>query len=214
MDALKVRDQIFSDIHVATIKPLGYRKKGHWSIKSLPPFHWAAYLRASRFGNRSHAVFWVDLQVFHEDWDSLVSGPRPFPALYEGLPHLVGEELGAHCVPSIRTIEIDESTNVPVLTEILVKGMAEYGLPLFERCSSLEDILAYYTSKPEGPQFAYSAAAICLLLDREAQAKEYMQLAKATAPHANSLQWLERKEAAMWSNFRSSGRAESARRSP
>lgn len=200
MDALKVRDEVFSAVHSAVLKPRGFKKKGHWSVRSAPPFHWAAYLRASRFGDKSHAVFWIDLLIFNEDWDALLFGPRQFPSLAEGLPNLVGEELAQHCVPPLTTLEIDKHTDVSALTNALIDGMSRYGDPLFERCSSLDSILAYFKSQPNFPRVAHSAAAICLLLNRESEAQELMALAKANAPHENLLRWLESKEAAMWSN--------------
>src|SRR5690242_17035216 len=32
MNALAARDAIFSELHSTVLKPLGFRKKGHWSI--------------------------------------------------------------------------------------------------------------------------------------------------------------------------------------
>ena len=73
-------------------------------------------------------------------------------------------------------------------------------LSLLDRCSSLEGVLSYYRSSPKVSQYLHSAAAICLLLNREAEAKEYMEEAKRSSPHANFLKWLEAREQAMWSN--------------
>jgi len=51
-----------------------------------------------------------------------------------------------------------------------------------------------------GHDWVLSAAAVCVLLGREEQAKQFMTIAKESAPHENAVRWLEIRENAMWAN--------------
>jgi hypothetical protein len=68
-----------------------------------------------------------------------------------------------------------------------------------QQCASLEGVLSYYQSRSVNDD-ALSAAAVCILLGREEEAKQFMKIAKETASHENYLRWLEIREKAMWTN--------------
>jgi hypothetical protein len=141
------------------------KKKGHWSVKSNLPFHWAVYLRSSRFSNREHAVFWIDLYVYHEQFDSLVFGPREFKGPAEGVPGIITVDLGRITVPVLPTLEIDSETDIPAFKGLLMKSISEIALPFLFEFNSLEKILQYYISR-NMPSDARFIAAIYLLLGR------------------------------------------------
>ena len=173
MNALTSRDTLFSALHSSVLKGQGYNKKGHWCIKNCAPFFLTVYLRASRWSAQSHTTFWIDLQVFNIDCYALMFGPKPFPGPREDTPSLINEELGSLCLPPIHSFEIDASTDVTALEASMSLALRERATPLLDKCSSLEGVLAYYQSSPKLPQFLVSAAAVCLLLNRESEAKQY-----------------------------------------
>lgn len=199
MDALSTRDTIFAELHRNLLKPLGFRKKGHWSILNEGAIFRTVYLRASRWSSKSDAPFWIDIQVFHSEWFSLMFGPKVFPGPGEGTPSLVSEELKTMILPNIVTFKIDDTTDVGELTESLSAGLTNYAWPLLQECASLEGVLSYYRSRNVDNQ-ALSAAAICVLLNRKAEAQEFFKIAKETAPHENYLRWVEARESAIWTN--------------
>lgn len=199
MNVLATRDAIFSELHSSVLKPLGFRKKGHWSILNELPSFQTVYLRASRWSSAEHAIFWVDIQVFRSDWFSLLWGPKAFPGPAESTPSLVLEELNNMLSPQMPSFEIDVKTDIDELKAALSVGLRTHALPLLQQCSSLEGILSYYESRSPNSN-ALSAAAISVLLDREEEAKHFIKIAKENAPHENSLRWLEIREKAMWAN--------------
>lgn len=199
MNALATRDAIFSELHSTVLKPLGFRKKGHWSILNELPSFQTVYLRGSRWSSAEEVTFWVDIQVFRSDWFSLLWGPTAFPGPAESTPSLVSEELNKMLSPQIHLFKIDAITDIEELTVALSVGLRTHALPLLQQCSSLEGILSYYESRNLNDN-ALSAAAVCVLLDREEEAKQFIKIAKETAPHENYLRWLEIREKAMWTN--------------
>jgi hypothetical protein len=199
MNALATRDAIFSELHRNVLKPLGFLKKGHWSILDEGGMQRTVYLRASRWSSKTSAQFWIDIQVFHRDWFSLVFGPRAFPGPGEGTPSLVSEELNMMFSPPIPTFNIDETTDIAELTKALREGLITYAWPLLQTCGSLESILAYYQSR-HSHNDALSAAAVCVLLNRKEKAQNFFKIAKETAPHENALRWIASRESAIWAN--------------
>ena len=199
MNVLAARDAIFSELHSTVLKPLGFRKKGHWSILNEMPSFRTVYLRASRWSSAEEATFWIDVQVFRSDWFSLLWEPKAFPGPSEGTPSLVSEELNKMLSPQVQSLKIDATTDIDGLTAALSAGMRTHAWPLLQQCSSLEGILSYYQSRNLNDD-ALSAAAVCVLLGREEQAKQFMKVAKEAAPHENYLRWLEIREKAMWAN--------------
>jgi hypothetical protein len=199
MNALAARDAIFSELHSTVLKPLGFRKKGHWSILNDAPLFRSVYLRASRWSSAEETTFWIDVQVFHSDWFSLLWGPKAFPGPAESTPSLVSEELNKMLSPQMYSLKIGAATDIDGLTTALSIGMRNHALPLFQKCSSLEGVLSYYQSRSVNDD-ALSAAAVCILLGREEEARQFMKTAKETASHENYLRWLEIREKAMWAN--------------
>jgi hypothetical protein len=199
-NALVCRDKLFSRLHTAVLKSNGFKKSGHWSVKSSPPFHWAVYLRASRFGTSSEAIFWLDLTVFHEDFTRLVTGARAFPGCKESTLGLVNERLGEHCSPRLTSITIDASTDIAALEATLTEATIQYALPLFEKCHDLENVLDYYARHPRWPMQTYFAAGAALLLNREAGACRFFALERQTGNGQET--WFERRELAMRQNLR------------
>ena len=201
MDFLAERDRLFSRLHSTLLKPQGFKKSGHWSVKSQGQFHWAVYLRASRFGNASHAVFWFDLLIFHDALHELLWGPGSFPGMKESTRSLVREEVGDHCTPKLSTLTIDEKTEIEALESTLLNGFTNFAIPLFETCHTLEGVLKYFISNQNWLQDGLSAASVALSLGREQDAREYISLAKRSSKHTNVLEFLEKREKALWSNF-------------
>jgi hypothetical protein len=201
MDAHKLRDEIFSEIYKTVLKPHGYRKKGHWIIKSARPFHWAVYLRSSRWSRRSRAQFWLDLYVYHEDFDSLMYGPREFKGPSESIAGLVTEDLGRLALQQPITLIIDENTDVQTLKGNLVKQVADVALPFFAQYGSLESILNYYAVR-NIPAEAPFLAGIYLLLNLRREAVDVIEKASISSPHDNVRKWNEKALNKMLDNFR------------
>ncbi len=101
--------------------------------------------------------------------------------------------------PQAHSLKIDGATDIGELTAVISAGMRTHAWPLLQQCASLEGILSYYQSRSLN-HHALSAAAVCVLLGREEQAKQFMTIAKETAPHENYVKWLELRENAMWAN--------------
>jgi hypothetical protein len=199
MNALATRDAIFSELHGTVLKPLGFRKKGHWSILNDGSSVRTIYLRASRWSTAEEATCWIDVQVFRSDWFSLLWGPKTFHGPAEGTPSLVSEELNKMLSPPAHALKIDATTDIDGLTTALSAAMRLHAWPLLQQCASLEGILSYYQSNNINSH-ALSAAAICILLGREDEAKQFLKMAKENAPHENHLRWLEIREKTMWAN--------------
>ena len=144
MNALTARDAIFSELHSTVLKPLGFRKKGHWSILNEVPSFRTIYLRASRWSSAEDTTFWIDAQVFRSDWFSLLWGPKAFPGPAESTPSLVSEELNKMLSSPMHSLKIDATTDIDGLTTALSAGMRNHALPLLQQCSSLEGVLSYY----------------------------------------------------------------------
>jgi len=197
MNALERRDALFSEIHKAALKPRGHFKKGHWSIRSEAPFHWTVHVHASQYSDRSRTGFSLEALIFHEGWYSLTQD-RPFPGVTD-TSYAIGENLGEHCAPSLKRIEVLDDTDVAPLLSALIGAVEQFALPLFAQCSSLPGMLAYYEQRPDLPQVAHAAAGVCLLMKRDEDAMRYMQMAKAAAPNDKARAWLQMKQRAMWS---------------
>jgi hypothetical protein len=199
MDALKERDKLFAEIHTSLLKPIGFKKKGNWSVRTALPFHWAVYLRSSRWSRRDNANFWIDLYVYHEPFDSLVFGPRSFPGPSERIPGLVAEDLGKIVEPHLPTFEINSETNIDTLREELLKAVSERALPLFSRCDSLEKI-AEFQNMHHWPGTAIFVAGIYLLLGQKEKAEEAMAQVRMISPNDNIREFNERRWNKMLAN--------------
>ncbi len=102
--------------------------------------------------------------------------------------------------PSMHTLTIRSETSASVLTETLRKVLVEKALPVLEQCATLEGVLGYYIARKNPNMDALSAAGVCLLLGRDAEARKYMDEAKSLAAHENDLRWLGLREKSMWAN--------------
>lgn len=199
MNTLSARDSLFSELHATVLKPVGYRKRGHWSTREEGGIVQSVYLRASRFGDSSKAIFWVDLQVFSPAWYELVFAPKVFPGVKESTAALITEDLGRFCDPPMHTFQILPTTSLEALRDCLFRAL-ERALPILSKCATLEDILGYYKTATNPNVHAFSAAGVCLLLNRFEEAKQHMADAKRLAPHENFRQWLIEREIAMGLN--------------
>jgi hypothetical protein len=198
MDALALRDQVFSALHIAALKPSGYKKKGHWITRDLGALVHAFYLRASRFGDRAEAIFWIDVQIFSAEWHSLVFPERPYKGPSEG-PSLDSRELGAWCFPPLTTLRLSAESDPEALLASLSKAVIQEALPFLEQRKTPETLLANLLKGSE-PDRHLTIASLSRLLGQESQAREYMTLAKQNAVHDNELRFLELRERNIWRN--------------
>jgi hypothetical protein len=183
MNALKLRDEVFSDLHHRCLKPVGYKKKGHWSIREVNGLYHSFYLRASRFGSSDEAVFWIDVQVFSEKWHTLLFAPMPFKGPAEGIPSLLTESLGEMAEPpSRKSLTLASGAETKPLTEWLCAAASA----------------AYWQGKPEGSDRHLVSAGLYRLSNQDDEARQAITRAKELSPHENNLRWLEIRERALW----------------
>jgi len=198
MNCLTVRDHLFSKLHVTALKPHGYTKKGHWVTRELGPLVHSFYLRASRFGNQEHAVFWIDAQVFSESWHRLVFPERPYRGPSEG-PCLISRELGSWFAPPLKSFEITAQTDVDGMFASLSNAVENGALPLLAGMKTQEALLDQLKITREvGTDL--SIVGLSKLLGHEAQARRYIQQAKQNVAHENELRFLELRERNIWKN--------------
>jgi hypothetical protein len=200
MNALQLRDRVFSHLHATVLKAAGFRKSGHWAIRQMNDLQQSFYLRASRFGRGDKAVFWIDVQVFSKPWHDLVFAPKVFTKPSESFPSIVCEELGMHCVPPIRTLEISNARDADSLDQQLVDAAANWALPLLDRCTTIDDLLHYCATLPEGDSRYLFAAGLLTLAGRRKEAEIAISRAIALAPHSKARAWAEQRAAAILTN--------------
>jgi len=198
MNSLVLRDKLLADLHAAIFKPQGYKKKGHWITRDLGNLTHSYYLRASRFGNSEHAIFWIDVQVFSEPWHQLVFPERPYKGPSEG-PSLFSRELGSWCSPPQLKHEITPNTDVATLTTCLVRAAEHGAIPLLSTFETPEALLRQLVVL-SGSEFDLSVVGLSKLLGYEEQAREFMERAKRNAVHENDLRFLELRERNIWRN--------------
>jgi len=196
MNALADRDKLFTDLHVAALKYQGFKKKGHWVTRELGELTHSFYLRASRFGNKEDAPFWIDVQVFSKRWHELVYPERPYRGPSEG-PSLLSVQLGSFCEPPEHTHNITASTDVASMAVSLITATERHALPLLARVQTPEALLEHHITVKEQPPYL-AIVGLCRLLGREQQAIEYMQAAKRNAVHENELRFLKLREKNIW----------------
>jgi hypothetical protein len=198
MNYLALRDQLFSDLHVATLKPSGYKKRGHWIVRDLGSLVQSFYLRASRFGNQQEAIFWIDVQVFSADWHKLVFPELPYKGPSEG-PCLVSHELGKWCTPPLNTLDLSAGSDVKVMLAQLCSAVEQHALPYLAARQSPESLRAKLLEESE-PGTELSIVGLSRLLGDEVSAREHMAHAKQNAVHENHLRFLELRERNIWRN--------------
>lgn len=196
MDALALRDHLFSALHVRALKPSGYKKKGHWITRDLGALTHSFYLRASRFGDQAEAVFWIDVQVFSGDWHRLVFPERPYKGPAEG-PSLDSHELGEWCSPPMKSLRLSANSDHETLLASLSNAVIERALPFLEKRKTPESLLVKLLEGSE-PGRELTIASLSRLLGHESQARAYMNLAKQKAVHDNDLRFLELREHNIW----------------
>lgn len=198
MDALSLRDHLFSTLHAATLKPTGYKKKGRWAVRDLGALTHAFFLRSSRFGSEAEAVFWIDVQIFSAEWHRLVFPERPYKGPAEG-PSLVSNELGLWCSPPLRSLRLSAESDSDALLASLSKAVVEQALPFLEDRKTPQALLAKLLeeSAPDSDRHL-TIASLSRLLGIESQAREHMNLAKHHAVHENERRFLEFRERNIW----------------
>jgi hypothetical protein len=196
MKALALRDDLFSALHVAALKPNGYKKRGHWITRDLGSLIHSFYLRASRFGNQDEAIFWIDVEIFSADWHRLVFPKLPYKGPAEGLS-LVSQELGKWCSPSLTSIRLSAGSAPEALLASLSKAVVEHALPFLEHRTTPEALLMKLVESTE-PDRELTIAGLSRLLGHESQAREYMNLAKQNVVHDNARRFLELRERDIW----------------
>ena len=199
MNALKLRDEVFSELHLRCLKPAGYKKKGHWSIRDLGALYHTFYLRASRFGRSDEAVFWIDVQVFSRQWHMLLFAPMPFKGPAEGTPSLLTESLGEMAEPPSRaSITLASDAEIEPVIDWLCAATKIRALPLLQSCETYEGLLSYWQRKPDSSDRHLVSAGLFRLLKQDDEARKAIARAKDLSPHENNLKWLEIRERALW----------------
>lgn len=198
MDALALRDHLFSALHVATLKPSGYRKKGRWAVRDLGGVVHTFFLRSSRFGSGAEAIFWIDVQIFSAAWHHLVFPERPYKGPAEG-PSLASHELGLWCSPPLTSLRLAAESDSDVLLARLSKAVVEQALPFLEDRKTPQALLTKLLeeSGPDSDRHL-TIASLSRLLGLERQAREHMNLAKHHAVHDNERRFLEFRERNIW----------------
>jgi hypothetical protein len=198
MNCLALRDQLYSDLHAATLKRSGYKKRGHWIVRDLGSLVHAFYLCASRFGNQHEAVFWIEVKVFSAAWHELVFPERPYKGPSED-PCLASHELGKWCTPPLGTLKLSTSSDAAPLLAQLSDAVQHRALPYLGARQSLESLLAKLLEEPEaGTDLAIIG--LSRMLGKESVAREHMARAKRNAIHENQLRFLELRESNIWRN--------------
>lgn len=198
MDALALRDHLFSTLHVATLKPAGYKKKGRWAVRDLGALVHTFFLRSSRFGSEAEASFWIDVQIFSAEWHHLVFPERPYKGPAEG-PSLDSRDLGLWCSPPMRTLRLSVESDSDALLASLSKAVVEQALPFLEHRKNPQALLnrLLEESAPDSDRHL-TIASLSRLLGIESQAREHMKLAKHHAAHENERRFLELRERNIW----------------
>lgn len=196
MNALALRDHLFSALHVDALKPSGYKKKGHWITRDLGVLSHSFYLRASRFADQAEAIFWVDVQVFSPDWHTLVFPERPYKGPAEG-PSVLSRELGSWCSPPMKSLRLSVSSDPKAMVASLSEAAIQHALPLLEQRKTLESVLSKLLEGSESGE-ELTIASLSRLLGQEARAREHMNLAKQNAAHDNDRRFLELRERNIW----------------
>jgi len=199
MNSLAARDKLFSDLHVAAFKRHGYKKKGHWVTRNFGELTHSFYLRASRFGSEEKALFWIDVQIFSENWHRLVFPERPYKGPSEG-PSLYSKELGSWCVPPQGQHAVTSSADIDALVKELAQAAEEGALPELSKCEAPESLLEHLIAKAAEDSSELGIVGLLYLLGREAEAREHMLKAKSRAAHENELLFLELRERNIWRN--------------
>ena len=199
MNVLTARDSLFAELHTSALKPRGYRKKGHWVTRDVGVLTHSFFLRASRFGNARECEFWIDVQIFNQQWHELVFPERPYKGPTEG-PCLFLRELGSWCSPPLLTHRITQHTNVHQLLQPLAHAAEQKALPFLTQCETPASLLEHLSSVSEPYTGRLPLVGLSYLLGHEERARELMSQAKAAAAHENELRFLELRERNIWRN--------------
>jgi hypothetical protein len=195
MNAIKLRDELFSELHSEVLKPAGFRKKGAWSIRECGEVTQSFYLRSSRFSSKTEAPFWIDVQVFSERYHQLLFAPSPYKGPSEGTQCLVLRGLPSWSWPS-KGMRIEPRTDIGQIKLPLFQSVLEQALPFLDLCRSHATVLESLLQEVEPPNL--EVAGLYRLLGKDKQAHEYMDKAKASAKHENEVRFFELREAKMW----------------
>lgn len=193
MNALKLRDDLFSHLHASLLQSAGFKKNGHWSTREVNGLHQTFYLRASRFGSQDHAVFWIDIQIHSPEWYELAFAPKRYTKPAESIPSLIQEELGMHCEPPLHTLNIKSILDAEALRSKLFNATRSWALPKLEQWTCKEEVLAYLRSQPTNDDTLFIEAGLLCLLGLVEEARTTLQRAATLAPHEKARSWIEQR---------------------
>ena len=194
---LASRDSLFSSLHAKVFKAHGFKKRGRWLIRELGPLVQTIYLRASRFSSKEEATFWIDIQIFSEDWLKLVFPHKPYKIPNEGTPSVFSRELGSWCNPPLNSHQIKQEIDATELLVNLTSTAQSFAMPLLDSCDSSVDLLAHLVESASNSTYL-GIVGLSRLLGHGEQARHFMDLAKQNAPQENYLLFLQLREEAIW----------------
>ena len=198
MNALEQRDELFSRLHAEVLKERGFKKRGHWATRDFGTHVQSFHLRASRFGGREGAIFWIDVQVVSETWLKLVFPERVYKGPAEGTPSLFLRELGSWMDPPQASHRISREADLVPLLSFASEAATIHALPFLDACTSFEGLLGQLP-KQEGVGSRHLVmAGLSRMLGREEQARYHMDLAIREAKHDSELQFLRLREESIW----------------
>jgi hypothetical protein len=199
MNALHLRDNLFSEIHQRALKGNGFKKRGHWSIRERDDLVQSFYLRASRWGSAVETTFWIDVQVFSRAFHNLLFAPKPYMGPAEGQVCVLMESLERMIEPQGQhTFKIGTESEVGPLVELISQTAERAAIPLLDASSNLTGLLAYWESKPANSERFLTCAALLRLMSRDEEARVSMAKAKSLAVDENESRWLLLREQALW----------------
>jgi len=195
MNAIKLRDELFSELHSECLKAAGFRKKGRWSIREGDEVAHTFFLRSRRFSNVAEASFWIDVQIFSERYHQLLFSPSPYKGPSEGTQCLLLRGLPDWTWPA-KGMAIKAESDMGSIKPLLMQSILQQALPFLDGCRSHAEVLRNLLHSEEDSLL--EIAGLYRLLGNDEQARIYINKAKSAATHENELRFLELREAKLW----------------